>query len=535
MGLANDPHYDRYHSFLSKSVFNELRLVRIILGLLLSLLPSGSPILIAMDETIERRKGAKITAKGCYRDACRSTRTLVIHCFGLKWQCAAILIKLPWSKRYWALPFMTVLCKPNKCTDLEFGYKVINMESIKHILGGNIGYYKGQMYYCNSKNVNTPFPDDLNQKLVKDTADKSLNKILKIIKRNIDKLAKKNTALFTELSGQRKIRHKTSIDCAAIMMKKISHILKRNWVMLGDGGFSCIKLALACSESNVTLISRFRLNAALYNPVITTDVKKGRKPLKGIKAPLLRDLVKADKDWEDHDVSWYGNTIKKLQLLTGTNLWYVPGHKPILIRYVVVRDPVTNNVQSFFSTDINLSAVKIVEYFILRWNIETTFEEVRAHLGVETQRQWSDKAINRTTPILMGIFSLVCIIAYKMSYDSISNISIVPIISTAWYKKNNQATFSDIILYVKQAILGASCAKDINTAQSITITDDKVVKNIDNNAHNADSELNIVNNTDNLSKKLTDCINSCISNSIINNDYVQIPRKYFDKMINLRC
>jgi len=520
MGLANEPHYDRYHSFLSKSVFNEFQLVKILLGLLLTLLPSGFPILIAMDETIERRKGPKINAKGCYRDAARSTHNLVVHCFGLKWQCAAILIRLPWNNRYWALPFMTVLCKPNKCTDINKGYKVINMNDKNHRLDDNIGYYEGYLYY-DKNGINTPFPDSINQKLLKNTTDKSPSKLLKIIKRNISKLGKKNMELFTLLCGQHKLRHRTSIDYAIIMMKKISGILKKPWILLGDGGFSCVRLALACNINHVTLISRLRLSAALYNLApISPPGKKGRKPFKGSRVIALKELIKTSKDWQDHNISWYGNTTKKLQLLTGTNLWCTRGYRPILIRYVLVQDPATNKVQAFFSTDINLSAVAIVEYFIMRWNIETTFEEVRAHLGVETQRQWSDKAINRTTPLLMGIFSLVCIIAHKLSHNIINNINSFAI-STAWYKKNGQATFSDVMLYVKQAILGVNLMQSIN--------------NTANTVNNATNELNVVNNNDNLGKKLNDCINSCLRNSIINDDYVQIPRNYFDKIVNLRC
>ena len=83
---------------------------KILLGLLVQLLPASFPILIVVDDTIERRKGKKIKAKGCYRDAVRSTEKVVVKCFGLKWVCLMVIVPLPWCQRPWALPFMTISC-----------------------------------------------------------------------------------------------------------------------------------------------------------------------------------------------------------------------------------------------------------------------------------------------------------------------------------------------------------------------------------------------------------------------------------------
>lgn len=90
---------------------------------------------------------------------------------------------------------------------------------------------------------------------------------------------------------------------------------------------------------------------------------------------------------------------------------------------------------------------QIINYFVLRWNIEVTFEETRAHLGIETQRQWSDKAIARTTPSLMALFSLICLFAKEMLSGAA-----LPISKTAWYNKKGNATFSDVIAYVRRCI-----------------------------------------------------------------------------------
>ena len=368
MGLAHEPRFERYHRVLSKAQWSEFRLARILLGLLIALLPSDAPILIAMDETLERRSGKKITAKGCYRDACRSSHSLVIKCFGLKWLCAALIVKLPWSNRYWALPFMTVLCTSKKHDELK------------------------------------------------------------------------------------KLKHKTSIDRAMQMVYIISRLLKRSWVFLGDGSFACIKLGHACAKSGITLVSRLRLDAALFDDVvISTDKRRGRKPVKGTKIDTLKQQLKDGKvQWQECKVAWYGRVLKTIKLSTGVNLWYKSGEKPLKIRWVVVMDPDTNRTEAFFSTDINMTAVTIIENFVLRWNLEVTFEEVRANLGVETQRQWSVKAIRRTTPILMGLFSLVCLIAYMQ--NKLTN-DLIQTVSAAWYDKQDNATFSDVLIYVKRLIV----------------------------------------------------------------------------------
>jgi hypothetical protein len=107
----------------------------------------------------------------------------------------------------------------------------------------------------------------------------------------------------------------------------------------------------------------------------------------------------------------------------------------------------SDKAEAFFSTDLQLLPEQIINWFILRWNIEVTFEETRAHLGIETQRQWSHKAIARTTPSLMALFSLTCLFALEMLKSQT-----LPVVTTAWYDKNGEATFSDIIAFVRRAI-----------------------------------------------------------------------------------
>jgi hypothetical protein len=120
MGLREEKNFSKYHRVLSRAEWNNLTLSKILLGMLICILPKSWPILIVVDETLERRKGKKIKAKGVYRDAVRSSQSKVITCFGLKWECMALIVSLPWCKRPWALPFLTVL-SPSKKANKEAG------------------------------------------------------------------------------------------------------------------------------------------------------------------------------------------------------------------------------------------------------------------------------------------------------------------------------------------------------------------------------------------------------------------------------
>jgi DDE superfamily endonuclease len=113
MGLAKERRFTSYHRVLNRATWSALQASRILLGVLITVLvPPGATIVLGADDTVERRSGRKITAKGCYRDAVRSTKKHVMRCFGLKWVTMMLLVPVPWSRRVWALPFLTALCRP---------------------------------------------------------------------------------------------------------------------------------------------------------------------------------------------------------------------------------------------------------------------------------------------------------------------------------------------------------------------------------------------------------------------------------------
>ncbi len=166
---------------------------------------------------------------------------------------------------------------------------------------------------------------------------------------------------------------------------------------------------------HVSIITRLRLDACLYDPAPMREAgKRGRRALKGKAQPKLSQrLTDPATQWEKHPLSWYGGTTREMEIATGTALWYQSPVPPVAIRWVLIRDPKGQyEPMALLCTDQDVDAAQMVEWFVWRWTVEVTFHEVRDHLGVETQRQWADLAILRTTPALLGLFSLVTIFAF---------------------------------------------------------------------------------------------------------------------------
>ena len=144
---------------------------------------------------------------------------------------------------------------------------------------------------------------------------------------------------------------------------------------------------------------------------------------------------------------WYGGSSREVEVASGTAVWYHSGLAPVPMRWVLIRDPHGKfEPQALLSTDLGLSAVQIVEWFVLRWQLEVTFHEGRTHLGLETQRQWSEPAIRRTTPALLGLFSVVSLFAHELLQGQQ-----LPLRQAAWYAKTAPA-FGDALAFVRQQL-----------------------------------------------------------------------------------
>jgi hypothetical protein len=233
-------------------------------------------------------------------------------------------------------------------------------------------------------------------------------------------------------------------------------VLLRRWlpnrvlIVVADSRYAVLEL-LGAVQDKVCFITRLQLRAALYDPAPTErrPGQRGPTPKKGAPQPKLSQrLQDAATEWEPLTLTqWYGQKNKAVLVATGTALWYHVGVTPIAIRWVMIKDVEgKKKPQALLCTDAQLSSAQILTYFSRRWAMEVTLEESRAHLGVETQRQWSDPAIARTTPVLLALFSIVALWADQLYKQQVVNLE-----QTAWYHKQH-ITFSDAIAAVRSSI-----------------------------------------------------------------------------------
>jgi DDE superfamily endonuclease len=366
-GLSDEKRFHKYHRVLSLVKWSALKASRILLSLLIKCFcTEKEPLVFGLDETIERRRGTKIKAKGIYRDPVRSSHSHFVKCSGLRWMSLMLLVNIPWAGRIWALPFLSALAPSER--------------------------------YC--KEQGKP--------------------------------------------------HKKITDWARQMIFQLSRWLKdRLLIVVADSSYAVVELLSAVKEK-VSFITRLRLDAALYEPAPPRVAGQlGRSRLKGPRQPTLKQrLTDPSVEWRSLTIAqWYGEKNKALKVASGTAIWYHSGLPPVRIKWVLIKDEQTAKAPAaLLSTNTGLSEEQVILYFIRRWSMEATFQEVRTHLGVETQRQWTDRAITCTTPSLMALFSLVALWA-----DQLHQTQKLTTLQAAWYKKE-LPTFCDALHAVRNEI-----------------------------------------------------------------------------------
>jgi hypothetical protein len=246
-------------------------------------------------------------------------------------------------------------------------------------------------------------------------------------------------------------KHKTltewTCQVAMLLRRWISH--PKKITIIADSAFATYALANTCIDLGITLVSRMRLDARTFE--FPEEPKKGRKKLVGKRLPTFKMILEdSSRIWNTIEILWYGGKKKKMDILSGTCLWYGYGIRPVPIRWVLTRDSNDKGeVAVLFSTDVNALPIAVIEAFVLRWQLEVTFEEARRHLGMETQRQWSDNAIDRITPCILASYSIINLLALATAKSRNEDI---PVQESSWYKKTH-ATFSDVLTYVRMKIL----------------------------------------------------------------------------------
>jgi len=242
-------------------------------------------------------------------------------------------------------------------------------------------------------------------------------------------------------------RHKTPPDLARQLMAVLIHWFpRRKFLFLGDGGYASHQLARFCHRHrrHATLISRFRGDACLYAPPAKPGKRTGRPRMRGPKRATPQRVV-AQGPLAGATVSWYGGGTRRGRWISGVGLWYKSGKGVVPIRWVFVHDAQgTHRDEYFYTTDPSLTGPQILSWFAARWPIETTFQEVRAHLGFETPRQHVATSVLRTAPCLLGLFTVICLI-----FTEHTRRHPVVIRQSPWYHKN-EPTFADAIATVRR-------------------------------------------------------------------------------------
>jgi hypothetical protein len=368
MGRSEEKDFQTFHRVLNRAVWSALTASRILLSLLVCVFAPTGPLVFGIDDTIERRRGDKIAAKGIYRDPVRSSHSHFVKASGLRWLCCMLLAEVSWANRVWALPFLTVLCPSER-------------------------------FYT-----------------------------------------------------QRGRRHQTLVERAwQIIQLVVRWLPNRAVVFVADSSFAVIELLKKVSNlEGASLITRLRLDAALYDPAPERKAgQMGRPRLKGARRPTLRKvLADGRRKWTKLQVdNWYGGGRREVEVCTDTAIWYHTGLPAVEIRWVLIRDPQQQfDPQALLSTDTDHRPQQMLSWFVRRWTMEVTFEESRAHLGIEKQRQWNWLAIARTTPALFALYSLVTLTAQVLIKGERKVVR-----RAAWYTKT-QPTFSDAIALVRRSL-----------------------------------------------------------------------------------
>jgi hypothetical protein len=221
----------------------------------------------------------------------------------------------------------------------------------------------------------------------------------------------------------------------------------REITLMGDTAYTVLERGLHAQATHVTLVTTGRVDAVLHEPAPERPQNTiGRPRVTGRRVPALDHVLQNPETvWQELTVHWSGQGKRPLQMCTGTALWDRSGDDPLPIRWVLTRDPVgTRPAHAIFSTDPTQTAEESIMDCLKRWSLDVSFEEGRAHLGMETQRQWSDLATRRSTPFLFGLSSLVALFGRALHPNGQ-----IPIAQAAW-SRTHTATFRDVLAAVRR-------------------------------------------------------------------------------------
>jgi hypothetical protein len=326
LGALAPGHPSSYHRVFSRNRWSSWALARRFAHAVLARFVPQGPIELAGDDTVAEHPGTHVYGKGCHRDPVRSTKAFTAFRWGHKWVVLAVLVRLPFATRRWALPLLVALDQPED--------------------------------------------EDREQGRRHQTPAQLLRQMLRVLQR-----------WFPE----------------------------RTFVCAADGNYASHELAEVATRypRRVAIVSKFYPKANLMAPPPPYN-RKGRPRVKGTELPSPAEVVRDTRPRSRLTVAWYGGGRRRVEVVTGTGLWYRSGQPLVPGRWVFVHDlSGTHRDEYLFTTDQALTAKAVIETYTGRWNIETTFPEMRSYLALETTRGWCRNTVLREAPGLFGLDTVV--------------------------------------------------------------------------------------------------------------------------------
>jgi hypothetical protein len=353
-----------YHRVLSEARWSGLRLAALLTRFVLRRhWPAGTVTLVG-DDTVSSHPGRKVYGKAKHRDPVRSSHSYTAWRWGHKWVVLAVLVRLPFAQRPWALPVLVAL-------------------------------YRSK-----------------------------------------------------EDNRKRGRPHRTPAELMQVLLRLLLRWFPgRPFRFAGDAGYGSHDMAELAPQSRgrLHLVSKFHPKANLYEapPLVAGKRPNGRPRKKGAKLPPPRQVV-AQSPGSRHDVAWYGGGRRDVEVVSGTGHWYKGGRRLVEVRWVFARDLTgTHRDEYFYTTDLSMAPPEVIEAYAERWNIETTFAEMRAYLGLETTRGRCQKTVLRAEPCLFGVYSVVTLLYGQLPAEAQAGPGV------EWEGKAT-VTFSDAITAVRR-------------------------------------------------------------------------------------
>lgn len=353
-------HPTAYQRVFSRAPWSGLRLGCALMRFLLEYLVPDGTVQLVGDDTVDGHKGGRVYGKGRHRDPVRSTHSYTTWRYGHRWVVLAVLVKVPFATRRWALPVLVDLYRP------------------------------------------------------------------------------------PEVSAAEGRRHRTP---AQLMCRLLRLLLirfpGRTFVFAGDSGYGTHEVARFCRRhrTRLALVSKCHPDINLFASP-PPYAGNGRPRVKGARLPKPRQAA-ATAPRARLSVVWYGGGTRRVEAASGCGHWYKGGCGLVPVRWVFVHDAAgTHRDEYLFTTDPALSADAVVGAYCGRWNIETTFQESRSCLGLETTRGWCKNTVLRAGPCLFGLYTVVAILFHALPTAKRTG-------AVAWPGKAT-VTFSDALCAVRR-------------------------------------------------------------------------------------